>query len=176
MIDQEAEQDDQAQQSEAAVLWQRARQQMRAAAQAGLPPPALRAELARELASMAEWLRLAGKPSAHLPAGARLPVQTVQVRRDLRRRSGPPPLQLRLDRRLWDALDQPAFLRLSSAEGQVLLYPATEADGKQVRFLAVGPFLVCTDAELALPEGHYAANVAGGAIIIGRLLDEGTDA
>lgn len=182
MIDQEAERvtdDEQARQDQAAALWLSVRDQVRAAAQAGLPPPALRVELARELASMADWLRMAGQPSARLPSHAQPAAQTVQVRRNLRnlrRRHGPPPLQLRLDRQLWDALDQPAFLRLAFAEGQVLLLPATEANGKPVRVMGIGPFLVCSDAELALGEGSYAAHVANGAIIIGALLDERTEA
>jgi hypothetical protein len=178
MIDQEPSEvrqatgDDQARQREAAALWQQARDQVRAAAQAGLPPPALRVELARELASLAEWLRVSGQPSARPSAKAPPAAQTVQVRRDQRRRSGSPPLQLRLDRRLWNALDQPTFLRLESANGLVRLLPATEADGMRVRVIGTGPFLVCAEAELALGEGVYAAHVAGGALVIGHLLDE----
>jgi hypothetical protein len=179
MIDQEPEEaeqatgDEQARQREAAALWQGVRDQVRAAAQAGLPPPALRAELARELASMADWLRMAGQPSARPSAKTQPAAQTVLVRRDQRRRSGPPPLQVRLDRRLWDALDQPTFLRLEAAEGLVRLLPASEANGKRVRVIGTGPFLLCPDAELALGEGAYAAHVAGGALVIGHLLDDG---
>jgi hypothetical protein len=176
MIDQEAEQgtgDEQAQQREAAARWLSVRDQVRAAAQAGLPPPALRAELARDLASMADWLRLSGQPSARPAPKAQPTAQTVLVRRDQRRRSGPPPLQLRIDRRLWDALNQPSYLRLEFAEGLVRLLPATEADGKCVRIIAAGPFIACADAELALGEGSYAAHVAGGALVIGHLLDDG---
>jgi hypothetical protein len=168
MSDQEPEQDEQARQREAAARWLSARDQVRAAAQAGLPPPALRAELARELTSMADWLRL-----SRLSPKAQPTVQTVLVRRDQRRRSGPPPLQLRIDRRLWDALDQPPFLRLEFAGGQVHLLPTSEADGKQVRIIAAGPFIACSDAELALGEGSYAAHVAGGALVIGALLNDG---
>jgi hypothetical protein len=54
MSDHEPERGDQARQREAAARWLSARDQVRAAAQAGLPPPALRAELARELASLAD--------------------------------------------------------------------------------------------------------------------------
>jgi hypothetical protein len=96
----------------------------------------------------------------------------VLVRRDQRRRSGPAPLKIRLDRRLWDALEQPSYLRLEFAEGQVRLLPATEADGKCVRIIAAGPFIACSDAELALGEGAYAAHVARGALVIGHLLDD----
>jgi hypothetical protein len=125
------------------------------------------------LASIAEWLRVAGQPSERLPAKAQPAVQTVLVQRDQRRRSGLPPLQVRLDQHLWDALDQPAYLRLSFAEGRVHLFPAMAAAGKQVQIMGTGPFLVCSDAELALAEGIYAAHVAGGALIIGDRLDDG---
>jgi hypothetical protein len=87
---------------------------------------------------MADWLRMPGEPSARSSAKSQPTAQTVLVRRDQRRRSGPPPLQLRLDRRLWDALDQPTFLRLESAEGLVHLLPATEADGKRIRVIETG--------------------------------------
>jgi len=110
-----------------------------------------------------------GQPSARPSAKAPAAVETVLVRRDLRRRSGPPPLQLRIDRRLWDALDQPPFLRLEFVDGQVRLLPATEANRKRVRMMGTVPFLVCSDAELALGEGVY----AGGAIVIGGRLDDG---
>jgi hypothetical protein len=174
MIDQATEQgtdDAQVQQDQAAALWQGVRDQVRAAAQAGLPPPALRVELARELASLAEWLRLSGQPSA--PPTRPAPSEpTVQIEREQRRRATSSPLKILINRRLWDGLDQPSFLRLEFAQGQVRLLPASEANGKRVRILQRGPFIACADAELALAEGAYAAHVAGGALVIGHLLDD----
>lgn len=116
MSDHEPERGDQARQREAAARWLSARDQVRAAAQAGLPPPALRAELARELASMADWLRLGGQPSARPSAKTQPAAQTVLVRRDQRRRRSLAPLKVRINRRLWDALDQPLFLPMIAGD------------------------------------------------------------
>lgn len=167
-MEQELDELEQLRQREADTAWSLARACLRTAARTGLPRSNEQLEIARELESVAEWLRMAGQPAVSA-AQSRSPVLTVQIRR-WRRRSNVP-LQLQLERRLWDALDQPARLQLTIEGSQIRLYRASESEGRAVQIRVAGPQLSYTDGELPLGTGTYAAEVREGAIVIGARLD-----
>jgi hypothetical protein len=150
-------------QREIDTAWSMVRACLRTAARTGLPREQERLAIARELEAAAGWLRLAGRPKTPA-AQPRTSAPTVQIRR--RQRQVKLPLQLLLDRRLWDQLGQPPRLQLSIEADQVQLRPAPADAGQAVRVGYLGPQLAYAEGELPLGEGGYAAEVRAGAIVI----------
>lgn len=155
--------------AQAAGAWRYALAALREAARTGLPPEQARTRIARELLSVAEWLRV---EVPRTPTARQSRVHVVEVGHDLRRRSAQ--LRVRLDPRLWSALGRPPFLHLVGA-GQVRFQINDQpgATRHYVRPQGRRVVLYCETAELpGLAEGRYAAEVLGDAIVIGAALNK----
>lgn len=154
----------------AAGAWRDALAALCAASRTGPPPEHARGRIARELVSVAEWLRA---QTPRPPTARQAPLPVVEVGHDLRRRSTQ--IRVRLGSEMWTELGRPAFLHVVTSAGQVRFQVSAQPgvaphyvqrQGRRV-------VLYCEVAELAgLAEGRYAATVVNNAIVIGAPLSK----